>query len=271
MAVTLRRLWLNEAALTVAERLGKEEPQKNTLADSTLGKAREALLDWAYRGVLEVQGKSWSIPGPEEPDYPDKVDWIVINASMWDPYRLRKSTEHRELQVSLSTEIPDDAEQVVSIAAIFAAPSSDRSEDLQQSGTYVVVNWDQNVLTIDGPEIFEPHGYSELRVRRADIDEILPPAEAETEKPASSTKPRGPNDSSLPKDPGGAPRKYADDLLIEIIRIANGIDGLPEHKRDLVQELCKYHASSWGDDVPSPSTIQRIVDMVYKRKSVPET
>jgi hypothetical protein len=269
MKAMLPWLWLNEAASSVAERLmNEQQPLGDIVPASRLDKAREELLAWAYHGQLVVEGRPWSIPGPEEPDCPDREGWKVINASMWDPCRLRKAIEHRALRTLPSTADPDQTAQVLSIAAIFeasAAPSPDTSEDSQPSDTYIVLNWEQNTLTIDGLEIFEPYGYSDLRVRRADLEEILPPAHSSIGRTVASGTQTELINSPSPRNSGGAPRKFADDLLIEIIRIANGIDGLPEHKQDLIRQLREFHLSSWGDDLPSESTIQRIVDMVYKR------
>lgn len=74
----------------------------------------------------------------------------------------------------------------------------------------------------------------------------------------------GPIATPLSKDPGGAPRKFADDLFREIIRVAIGIYGFTEDKSGLVRQLRKYNDPSWGENIPSESTITRIMTMVYK-------
>ena len=268
MKAVLPWLSLNEAAWLVAERLISEQRQSDCPPPSALENARAELLKWAYCGQLEVHGRPWDIPGPEEPDDLYEGRWNVIDTSMWDPYRLREAAVHPDLQPSVLTENQDDTEQVVSIASILEsarAPSSDSNEGSQPIGLYVVIDWQKNLLTIDGPGVFEPYGYSDLKVRRVDMEEILPPEQTSAELMGASGGPTESTRSPPSRHSGGAPRKYADDLFIEIIRIANGIDGLPEHKGDLVRQLRAYHAPSWGDDRPSESTIQRIVDMVYKR------
>ncbi len=53
-----------------------------------------------------------------------------------------------------------------------------------------------------------------------------------------------------------------DDLLIEIVRIANTPDGLPEKKSELQQQLREL---DWERDGPSESTIYQIVTEVYDR------
>jgi hypothetical protein len=267
MQARLPWLWLDEAAIIIAERRASEQLQKNTARASALRSAREELLDWAYRGALEVHGKYWTIDGPEKRDFPDDENWVGIKASMWDPQRRPKETERAELPALPATMDPDATEPLSSEAAILAlltSPAPESSSGSEPSGTYVVVNWEQNVLTIDGPEMFEPHGYHDLRVRAADIDQILPPANTEIGKVGASGKRGGSAGSPSLRNPGGAPRKFVDDFLIEIIRIANGLDGLPDNKQDLVRQLREYHASSWGDDFPSDSTIQQIVNRVYK-------
>jgi hypothetical protein len=64
------------------------------------------------------------------------------------------------------------------------------------------------------------------------------------------------------KNTGGAPRKWRDDLFIEIIRIANTPDGLPETKIELQKRL---RSLDWKEDGPSDSTIYQIVSEVYDR------
>jgi hypothetical protein len=98
----------------------------------------------------------------------------------------------------------------------------------------IVVDWGLNRLTFEDkgdPEDFhEPYGYCDLRVRALEIDQIIPsPAPNEAEDTDTETQTRSTGTTSG-KNPGGAPRKFADGLFIEIIRIANGIDGLPENK-----------------------------------------
>jgi hypothetical protein len=269
MKAILPWLSLNEAALLVAERLMNERRQGDTAGAPSLDEARGELLGWAYRGQLEVQGRFWSIPGPDEPEeFPDQEGWVAINASRWDPSRLLNATKESDLQPAPSTANADDKPAIVSLDTIFAiqaTPSPCCNDGSPLPGTYMVVDWEKNVLTIEGTDIYEPYGYSELRVRRVDLEGILPIVHSSTEGMVVSGTPTELINRPRSKNSGGAPRKFADDLLIEIIKIANGIDGLPEDKQDLVRQLRACYLPSWGDDLPSGSTIQRIVDMVYKR------
>jgi hypothetical protein len=61
---------------------------------------------------------------------------------------------------------------------------------------------------------------------------------------------------------GGRPPKYAwDPFWIEIIRIANGIDGLPD-QADLVRLMSEWCQKTWGKE-PSQSTIKEKISKIY--------
>ena len=80
-------LWLNEAADLIASRLIAAEPQKFVNSAAVLEEARSELLDQAYRGAFEVQGKWFRI---EQYQQFSLRDWEIISAEYWDPqYRSR--------------------------------------------------------------------------------------------------------------------------------------------------------------------------------------
>ena len=270
--VTLPWLWLNEAALIVAERLASDRSQDSDFA-SSLDNARKELLGWAHRGSLEIQGKYWSLPeAAVGPGYLDDKDWISLKSSLWEPSRLAHFTGPAPLPASPLPEHQRDEGNLASGGDItdFDALLSKSQNGLEIKLYDIVVDWDLNTLTFedrgDDPEhVYEPYGYCDLRVRAGEIDHIILPQTQDQTRSIDAGKQSGPIATPLSKNPGGAPRKFADDLFIEIIKVANGIDGLPEDKSDLVRQLRKYNDPSWGQNIPSESTITRIVTIVYKR------
>jgi hypothetical protein len=270
--VNLSWIWLNEAALIVAERLASDRQPYSDDAAAALDNARKELLSWARRGSLEIQGKYWSLPeAAGDPSYLDDKDWISLKSSLWKPSRLahfaapasRASSPVPEHQLDGGDSTPGKG-----VTDFETLLSNSQNNPLIKSYD-IVVDWDLNSLTFEDngdPEDFhEPYGYCDLRVRALEIDQIIPPpaqyeaGNSDTGNQVQSTSP------PPPKNRGGAPRKFVDDLLIEIIRIANHPDGLPDNKEDLVRLLREYNCPSWGENIPSESTRLRIATMVYER------
>jgi len=261
--VNLPWLWLNEAAMIVAARLSMAQSQNYDEAASALANARREIVNWAHRGALEVQGKHWTQleTEHEDPAYFDDKDWVSLKPGVWEAERLAHYTEPGTVATSSLSEHQEDGESTkaaeINLESLWEIPAQFPMPALP----YVVINWERNSLEFHHTD--EAHGYFDLRVRTYVIDQIIAPSthvvtgNTDTGKQTTSTPP--------PKNPGGAPRKFADDLLIEIIRIANHPDGLPENKGDLVRQLRAYNNHTWGDEIPSESTIQRIVKMVYER------
>lgn len=259
--IKLPWLWLNEAAVLVSERLGSVSPQNCSDAAHRLDYAREELLGWARRGALEVQGRRWELPGYGEEDaFPESGPWVEIDASLWN---LESITETTESPISTPLLNPSDCEnrEVVSIDEICLARSESNSGFVLPD-MFTVVYWDTNSVKIDGAMVAMPYGYRNLRVRRPEIDQIIPSGTGTDKKKEVADNNLA---NSYPKNLGGAPRKFRDDLLMEIIRIAD-LDGLPDNKADLMQRLREYNDPSWKGDPPSESTIYTIVKDVYMRR-----
>ena len=70
--------------------------------------------------------------------------------------------------------------------------------------------------------------------------------------------------SDLPaKSKGGRPREYDwDALTIEIIRIANSPDGLPEIQAELIEQLLQWCENSWGKQ-PAHSSVKSRVSKIH--------
>lgn len=72
------------------------------------------------------------------------------------------------------------------------------------------------------------------------------------------------SESDLPaKSKGGRPREYDwDALTIEIIRIANSPDGLPETQAELIKRLLQWCENAWGKQ-PADSSVKSRVSKIY--------
>ena len=65
------------------------------------------------------------------------------------------------------------------------------------------------------------------------------------------------------KSKGGRPREYDwDALTIEIIRIANSPDGLPETQSELIERLLQWCENAWGKQ-PADSSVKSRVSKIY--------
>lgn len=62
----------------------------------------------------------------------------------------------------------------------------------------------------------------------------------------------------------GRPPKYAwNEFYVEIIRLANGIDGLPETQAELEATMAEWCLNHWGTE-PAESTIRDKISPIYK-------
>ncbi len=71
-------------------------------------------------------------------------------------------------------------------------------------------------------------------------------------------------ESALPaKSKGGRPQEYDwDALTIEIIRIANSPDGLPETQAELIEQLLQWCEDTWGKQ-PAESSVKSRISKIY--------
>lgn len=72
------------------------------------------------------------------------------------------------------------------------------------------------------------------------------------------------SESALPaKSKGGRPREYDwDALTIEIIRIANSPDGLPETQAELIEQLLQWCENTWGKQ-PAESSVKSRISKIF--------
>ncbi len=71
-----------------------------------------------------------------------------------------------------------------------------------------------------------------------------------------------PLDTSVAKR--GRPPKYNwDEFFVEIIRLANGIDGVPETQSELEATMAEWCLNQWGTE-PAESTIRDKISPIYK-------
>lgn len=94
--------------------------------------------------------------------------------------------------------------------------------------------------------------YSSFRVTRNDLKVF---AKSKGVQPAFLF------DTLMPK--GGRPLKYDwDAFTIEIIRIANTIDGLPDSQAELIKELLQWCRDNWNKE-PADSSVKSRVSKIY--------
>lgn len=73
-----------------------------------------------------------------------------------------------------------------------------------------------------------------------------------------------PQDSSAPaKSKGGRPAEYDwDAFTIEIILVANSIDGLPEKQSELIDQMLQWCENTWGQQ-PSLTSVKNRISQIY--------
>jgi hypothetical protein len=94
--------------------------------------------------------------------------------------------------------------------------------------------------------------------RPAFLFDTLIGASAELELPAEDI-----SREETPKNKGGRPVEYDwDAFTIEIICIADGIDGLPETQAELISQMLEWCESTWGKE-PAESSIKSRISLIY--------
>ena len=91
-------LWLNEADLLIAGRLAKRYPERFAQLSAALSSARDQLLDQAYRGAVEIQGK-WFAP-EEQPSH--DISWSSVDPAYWNPAYRSKENENADWVASVT-------------------------------------------------------------------------------------------------------------------------------------------------------------------------
>src|SRR5262249_17595044 len=153
----------------------------------------------------EVQGKYWSGPDAPEDSVHRDEKWKPVGSSLWDPQRLGHYTGPAPLDRSRSLN-----STIIDVNSISSAKPQDLSTlfsnvlaEPEQTRFFhdIIVHWEINSLTFedrsDPPETYSPSGYSDLRVRAVEIDQIIPPltqdepgnTDTGKQKPSTSTPP----------------------------------------------------------------------------------
>ena len=71
-------------------------------------------------------------------------------------------------------------------------------------------------------------------------------------------------DPQTTQSKGGRPQEYDwDALTIEIIRIANSPDGLPESQAALVEQLLQWCENTWGKQ-PAESSVKARISKIFR-------
>jgi hypothetical protein len=85
-----------------------------------------------------------------------------------------------------------------------------------------------------------------------------------TTVPAENEPPEEENSTPEPtKTKGGRPQEYDwDAFTVEIIRIADGIDGLPDTQAELISQMLEWCYESWGKE-PAESSVKSRISLIY--------
>ena len=139
------------------------------------------------------------------------------------------------------------------LQAISASVQSGRlPADASANSLSMIGGHESSLVTRDDLMIFA----SAKGERPAFLFDTLIPDAAANELPAVV-------DPQTTKSKGGRPREYDwDALTIEIIRIANSPDGLPETQSELIERLLQWCENAWGKQ-PADSSVKSHVSKIY--------
>jgi len=171
----------------------------------------------------DIKVRGKDVVPQEEPQF-DPRKWKVPKTEFWDPIHRQKRT---------------------------------------RSPLRVELNWMKNCILCEaeGAEWI----IGSLQVKADDIDHIWPQQTLASSQLAAHDSPASDETKAKPEltNSGGRPSIYKDDIIREMIRIANTPDGLPDNANELSQRLKKLNLPHWPDGGPSPNLIPGIVKKYY--------
>ena len=89
------------------------------------------------------------------------------------------------------------------------------------------------------------------------------PDQPDSRPPVPELPVSGAPDSPAPKNKGGRPREYDwDAFMIEIIRVANSPDGLPDTQAELIRDMLQWCENNWGKQ-PADSYVRSKISLIY--------
>ena len=140
------------------------------------------------------------------------------------------------------------------LQAISASVQSGRlPADASANALSMIGGHESSLVTRDDLMIFA----SAKGERPAFLFDTLIPDAAANELPAVV-------DPQTTKSKGGRPQEYEwDALTIEIIRIANSPDGLPESQAALVEQLLQWCENTWGKQ-PAESSVKARISKIFR-------
>ena len=193
---------------------------------------------------------SMAFPSPGEPDLSHwgLVDALTVQqaACLWAGVDASKNQYARTIS-EVSRLVP--ITQLISSAIQSGRLVADSSKNLLTS----LGDYSNSLVTRDDLMAFA----SAKGQRPAFLFDTLMPDAAGSEPPAVV-------DHQTIKSKGGRPRKYDwDALTIEIIRIANSPDGLPESQAALVEQLLQWCENTWGKQ-PAESSVKTRTSKVFR-------
>jgi hypothetical protein len=258
-------LWLNKAAELIAHRVAEAAPERFPEPGAAIIEAREEILNQAAIGALKIEGM---LGDPETRVQPER-EWEIVHPSYWDEcHRLDEASESLEnyAKEKEAEDVEDEYEQkdAKDEHEEDEEPEDACAESPRLMGSsrcvfdpIVSIDWEVNAIIIEIEGVVT-RGFHSLRTKAHQIDRLWPTALMTDDRQQVSLS----NGSNL-KNKGGRPRKYRDDLLIEIIRVVNMCpDGLPERPK-LFAHLTEFGFQRWGPDGCSKSTIDDVLRSVY--------
>lgn len=133
------------------------------------------------------------------------------------------------------------------------------------AGDLVAYRWDTTSGRIQRLSVDEWLGYrADEFIRRGEWDNGGRYAHAYEEllliKEPEQAPPKRPSSKK-----GGRPPKYDwDDFYCEVVRIANGLDGLPEKQGELEKAMLDWCSQHWNTE-PGESTIRTKIARIYQK------
>ena len=106
-------------------------------------------------------------------------------------------------------------------------------------------------------------GKGNFRLSKVTRDDLRTFAESKGQRPAFLFDTLLSEDPDPGKSKGGRPREYDwDAFTIEIIRIANTPDGLPERQAVLIEQMLEWCREKWGRE-PAESSVKAKISSIY--------
>ena len=228
---------------------GKELPKSENDRPSKSKGGRPREYDWVTRrkSFPLVRGSNQPVSGKPDLSHWELVDIFTVDqaACLWagiDPSKNRFETTVSETSRLASVD------QFLSAAIQTGQIPADSSKNSFE----IIGNYSKSLVTRDDLKTL---ANSKGQQPNFLFDTLMPEI-------GGKELPKSENDRPS-KSKGGRPREYDwDALTIEIIRIANSPDGLPETQSELIERLLQWCENAWGKQ-PADSSVKSRVSKIY--------